>query len=147
MILLKRSLPYYIIKEISFSLCSCRSQKKRKFTFIYGFSFTHIIKQKYPFPVTEDCLAKTCDKKIFTLLDLKDGLHQINISSTPDRQYEYTKLPFGGTLRLQKNLKKCLIQILQLLIRQDKILVWRYINTFNNNWWEFINPFSNFVFA
>lgn len=36
-----------------------------------------VAKQKYPFPLIEDCLARLSNKKIFTLLDLKDGFHQI----------------------------------------------------------------------
>ena len=37
------------------------------------------VKQKYSFPVIEDCLARIGDKKVFILLDLKDGFHQIDI--------------------------------------------------------------------
>lgn len=61
-------------------------------------------KQKYPFPVIEDCLARLNGKSVFTLLDLKDGFHQIRIHlehtkyfafATPDGQFEYTRLPSG----------------------------------------------------
>jgi len=38
-----------------------------------------VIKQKYPFPVIEDHLSKLGDKRVFTLLDLKDGYHLITI--------------------------------------------------------------------
>ncbi|KMQ88874.1 hypothetical protein RF55_11569 [Lasius niger] len=34
-----------------------------------------VIKQRYPFPLIEDCLARLSNKKIFTLLDIKDGFH------------------------------------------------------------------------
>jgi len=40
-----------------------------------------IVKQKYPFPIIEDCLARLSGKSVFTLLDLKDGFHQIKVSS------------------------------------------------------------------
>lgn len=39
----------------------------------------HKHKQKYPFPRMEDCLAKLANKKVFTLLDLRDGFHQIAV--------------------------------------------------------------------
>lgn len=64
-----------------------------------------ISKQKYPFPMIEDCLAKLGNKySVFTVLDIKDSFHQTKIHSadtkyfafvTPDEQYEYTRLPFG----------------------------------------------------
>lgn len=62
-----------------------------------------VIKQKYPFPLIEDCLVRLSNKKIFTLLDLKDGFHQIKHPdvtkffsfATPDGQFEFTRLPFG----------------------------------------------------
>jgi len=38
-----------------------------------------VMKQKYPFPIIEDCLAHLSNKSIFTLLDLKDGFHHIKI--------------------------------------------------------------------
>lgn len=38
-----------------------------------------IIKQKYPFVLIEDCLARLSNKTIFSLLDLKDGFHQIKL--------------------------------------------------------------------
>ncbi|RLU18844.1 hypothetical protein DMN91_009202 [Ooceraea biroi] len=63
-----------------------------------------VLKQKYPFPVMEECLAQLSNKKVFTLIDLKDSFHQIKVHvsstqyfafATPDGQYEYTYLPFG----------------------------------------------------
>lgn len=38
-----------------------------------------VLKQKYPFPIIEDCLSRISDKNIFTLLDLKDGFYNIRI--------------------------------------------------------------------
>lgn len=61
-------------------------------------------KQKYPFPLIEDWLTRLNDKAVFTLLDLKDEFHQIEIDpdhtkyfafATPDGQFEYRRLPFG----------------------------------------------------
>ncbi|XP_025160298.1 uncharacterized protein LOC112589822 [Harpegnathos saltator] len=65
---------------------------------------SRVEKQKYTFPLIEDCLAKLANKSIFTLLDIKDGFHHIKIDErdtkyfafgTPDGQYEYKRLPFG----------------------------------------------------
>lgn len=38
-----------------------------------------VVKQKYSFPLIEDCLSRLGEKTIFTLLDMKDGFHQIKI--------------------------------------------------------------------
>jgi len=66
------------------------------------------MKQKYPFPVIEDCLAQLGNKSIFTLLDLKGGFHQIKIHPehikyfsfvTPDSQFEHC--------HFQLNLQEC----------------------------------------
>jgi len=38
-----------------------------------------VTKQKYPFPIIEDCLPYLGSKSIFTLFDFKDGFHQIKI--------------------------------------------------------------------
>lgn len=65
---------------------------------------SRVVKQKYPFPLIEDCLARLSSKTVFTLLDLKDGFHHIKIHpdftkyfafATPDGQFEYLRLPFG----------------------------------------------------
>lgn len=61
-------------------------------------------KQKYPFPLIEDCLTRLGNKSVFNLLDLKDSFHHIKVHpdhtkyfafATPDGQFEYTRLPFG----------------------------------------------------
>ncbi|KMQ90234.1 retrovirus-like pol polyprotein, partial [Lasius niger] len=91
-----------------------------------------VIKQKYPFPLIEDCLARLSNKSIFTLLDLKDGFHQIKVHpdftkffafATPDGQFEYTRLPFGFC-EAPAEFQKRLIQILQPLIREDRVIVY-----------------------
>lgn len=90
------------------------------------------VKQKYPFPIIEDCLARLNNKSIYTLLDLKDDFHQIKIYpshtkyfafATPDRQYKYLRLPFGFCETPAK-FQKRLVMILQPLIKADEILVY-----------------------
>lgn len=36
-------------------------------------------KQKFPFPIIEDCIARLNGNKVFILLDFKDGFHQIKV--------------------------------------------------------------------
>ncbi|KMQ85932.1 hypothetical protein RF55_15252 [Lasius niger] len=93
---------------------------------------SRVVKQKYPFPIVEECLSKLSNKKIFSLLDLRDGFHQIKIHenstkyfsfATPDGQFEFTRLPFGYC-EAPAEFQKRLIQILNPLIRQDKVIVY-----------------------
>lgn len=93
---------------------------------------SRVIKQKYPFLLIEDCLTHLASKSIFTLLDLKDGFHQIKVHpehtkyfafATPDGQYEYTRLPFAFC-EAPAEFQKRVVQILQPLIRQDKVIVY-----------------------
>lgn len=90
------------------------------------------VKQKYPFLIIEDCLTQLNDKSVFTLLDLKDGFHQIKIYpdhtkyfafATPDGQYEFLRLHFGFC-EAPAEFQKRLVTILQLLIRKDKVIIY-----------------------
>ncbi|XP_011860718.1 PREDICTED: uncharacterized protein LOC105557922 [Vollenhovia emeryi] len=69
---------------------------------------SRVEKQKYPFPIIEDCLSKISNKRYFTLLDMKDGFHQIKVTedstkyfsfATPDGQFECKRLPFGRFIK------------------------------------------------
>lgn len=93
---------------------------------------SRIIKQKYPLPLIEDCLSRLSNKSIFSFLDLKDGFHHIKIHpdhtkyfafATPDGQFEYIRLPFGFC-EAPAEFQKRIVQILQPLIREDKIIVY-----------------------
>jgi len=73
----------------------------------------------------------TANKKLFTLLDLKDSFHQIKVHedstkyfsfATPDEQFEFTRLLFGYC-ETPAEFQKRLIQILNTLIRQDLVIV------------------------
>jgi len=81
-----------------------------------------VVKQRYPFPIIEDCLSRLVNKSVFTLLNLKDGFHQIKVHeesskyfsfATPDGQFEYTRLPFGYS-EAPAEFQKRIIQILTL---------------------------------
>lgn len=87
-----------------------------------------VAKQKYPFPLIEDCLTKISNKNVFSLLDLNDGFYNIKIHpdhtkyfsfATPDGQYEYNKLSFGYC-EAPAEFEKKLLMILQPLIKEDK---------------------------
>lgn len=93
---------------------------------------SRVVKQKFPFPLIEDCLARLGNKKVFTLLDLRDGFHQIKVDSsctkffafaTPDGQYEYTRLPFGFS-ESPAEFQKRLVAILLPLIREEEVIVY-----------------------
>ncbi|XP_011859318.1 PREDICTED: uncharacterized protein LOC105556816 [Vollenhovia emeryi] len=93
---------------------------------------SRVVKQKYPFPLIEDCIANLSNKSVFTLLDLKDGFHQIKVHAedtkyfafaTPDGQFEYTCLPFGFC-DSPAEFQKRIASILSPLIRADKVIVY-----------------------
>lgn len=72
------------------------------------------------------------NKSIFTLLDLRNGFHQIKVHTddtkyfafaTPDGQFEYTRLPFGYC-EAPAEFQKRVVYVLQPLIRQDRVIVY-----------------------
>lgn len=93
---------------------------------------SRVEKQKFPFPVIEDCLSRLANKKVFSLLDLKDSFHLIKVDeesrkyfafATPDGQYEYTCLPFGYS-DSPAEFQERLMQILNPLVRKDKVIIY-----------------------
>jgi len=89
-------------------------------------------RQRYSFPIIEECLSRLANKCVFTLLDLRDGFHQIKVHpdstkhfafATPDGQFEFTRLPFAYS-ESPAEFQKRLVQVLQPFIRNDKILVY-----------------------
>jgi len=55
-----------------------------------------IAKQKYPFPVIEDCLSRLVNKTVFTLIDLKDGFHQIKVHENSTKYFAFAT-PTGNS--------------------------------------------------
>jgi len=93
---------------------------------------SRVAKQKYPFPNIEDCVSRLYNRSVFTLLDLKDSFHQIKVDSnstkyfsfaTAEGQFEYNYLPFGYS-EAPAEFQKRILQILNPLIRQEKIIVY-----------------------
>jgi len=92
---------------------------------------SRIEKQKYPFPNIEDCIFRLYNKAVFTLFDLKDSFHQIKVHddstkyfsfATAEGQFEYNYLPFGYS-EAAAEFQKRILQVLNPLIRQEKIIV------------------------
>jgi len=61
-------------------------------------------RENYPLPIIEDQIEALSGKKIFSLVDLKDGFYHIDVAKesipytsfvTPIGQYEFVKMPFG----------------------------------------------------
>jgi len=67
-----------------------------------------VMKQKYPFLIIKDCLAHLGNKSIFTLLDLKNGFHQIKIHPNHIKYFSFVT-PNGQLehYNFQLNLQKC----------------------------------------
>lgn len=62
------------------------------------------IRDNYPLPLIEDCIEYLDGKRCFSLLDLKNGFHQVQMEEksieltsfvTPNGQFEYLCMPFG----------------------------------------------------
>lgn len=96
------------------------------------------VRENYPLPVIEDLLDRLHEKKYFTILDLRNGFHHVNVASesvkftsfiTPIGQFEYLKMPFGLKnapsvfQRYINNIFKDLIIADKVFIYLDDILV------------------------
>lgn len=96
------------------------------------------VRDNYPLPLIDDCLDHLADKKYFSLLDLKNGFHQVRINPasvkytsfvTPFGQFEYRKMPFGLKnapsvfQRFINNIFKDLIYANRTIIYMDDILI------------------------
>jgi transposase InsO family protein len=62
------------------------------------------VKDAYPIPLIEDCLAVCRDARWYTLIDIKDAYHHVEMEPqsipltafvTPDGLYEFRRMPFG----------------------------------------------------
>lgn len=62
------------------------------------------VRDSYPISLIDDCLERLEGKRYFTVLDLRNGFHQVNVAAgsspytsfvTPKGQFEYVKMPFG----------------------------------------------------
>lgn len=96
------------------------------------------LKDNYPLPLISDCIEFLGGKNCFSLLDLKNGFHQLKMDEqsvkytafvTPNGQYEYTRMPFGlknGPAVFQRfvtNIFRDMIEAGELIIYIDDILI------------------------
>lgn len=63
-----------------------------------------MVRDGYPLPLIDDCLERLEGKRYFSVLDLKNAYHQLEVARecipytafvTPFGQYEYLRLPYG----------------------------------------------------
>ena len=63
-----------------------------------------IMRPKYQMPTLEEVLPKLANAKVFSVLDAKDGFHQVKLDKqssylttfwTPFGRYRYLRMPFG----------------------------------------------------
>ena len=92
-----------------------------------------MIKQKFPFSIIEDLLANLLarlgNKKVFTLIDLKDSFHLIKIHPDSTKYFSFAT-PLASTsiygylyiVNLRRISKESLSYTI--LIREDKVLVY-----------------------
>lgn len=90
------------------------------------------VRDNFPLPLIETCLEHLSNKRLFTLLDLKSGFHQVRMHDdsikytsfvTPDGQYEYVKMPFG-LKNAPSEFQRFINSILRELIEAEKLVVY-----------------------
>ena len=90
------------------------------------------VRDNYPLPLIDTCIEHLGDKQYFTLLDLKNGFHQIDMAPesikytafvTPDGQYEYVKMPFG-LKNAPSEFQRCINSVLREFIDNREIVVY-----------------------
>lgn len=90
------------------------------------------LRDNFPLPLIEDCLEYLEGKQYFSVLDLKNGFHQVRVSDasikftsvvTPMGQFEYVRMPFG-----MKNapavFQRFITKVLRPLIDDGSIIVY-----------------------
>lgn len=95
-------------------------------------------RDNYPLPVIEDQINALQGKQYFSLLDLKDGFHHVNVAEdsvkytafvTPFGQYEYLKMPFGlknAPARFQRYVNEVLSDLIKVgtvIVYMDDFLI------------------------
>lgn len=96
------------------------------------------LRDNFPIPLIDDCVEFLGGKVCFSILDLKNGFHQVKVAAnsvkytsfvTPNGQYEWTHMPFGlknGPAVFQRfitNIFRDMIEEGELIIYIDDILI------------------------
>lgn len=96
------------------------------------------LKENHPIPLINDCLEFLGGNECFSILDLKNGFHQVEVDIdsikytafvTPSGQFEYLKMPFGvknGSSVFQRfitSIFRDMIDAKELIIYIDDILI------------------------
>ncbi|XP_043478302.1 uncharacterized protein LOC122508807, partial [Leptopilina heterotoma] len=98
----------------------------------YRFLNKLILRDNYPLPLIEDQIDKLYNKRFFSLLDLRDGFHHIDVEPesvkytsfiTPLGQFEYLKMPFGLKTAPAK-FQRFVNTVLDELIRSGEVVVY-----------------------
>lgn len=115
-------------------------RKNQQYRLCVDYRFINKILERdnYPLPLIEDQIDKLRDKCFFTLLDLKDGFHHIDVAEesikytsfiTPLGQFEYCKMPFGlktGPSTFQRYINKVFCKMIasgDVVIYLDDVLI------------------------
>ena len=53
---------------------------------------------KYQIPTLEEILRQLTQAKLFSVLDAKNGFHQVKLDTRQFRRYRYLRMPFGISL-------------------------------------------------
>ena len=89
------------------------------------------IKDNFPSPLINDCLDRLGNKKLFTKLDLRNGITESSIKYTsfvtPLGQFEYLRMPFGLT-NAPRVFQRYINTIFSDLIREGQVLSRRYFD-------------------
>jgi len=90
------------------------------------------IRDNFPTELVDDNIDRLQNKKYFSVLDLKDGFHHVEMHKesikftsfvTPLGQYEYLRMPFGLT-NAPRVFQRFIHTVFETLIREHKILLY-----------------------